>query len=61
MEDLLRNTLRPLRISGDAMWTVHPLVFQGYRNEIFQEFLHQFVIVYINDILIYYRNQAKHR
>ncbi len=36
-------------------------VFQGFMNEVFREFLHQFVIVYIDDILIYSRNLAEHR
>lgn len=30
-------------------------------NEVFQEFLHHFVIIYIDDILIYSWNQAEHR
>ncbi len=38
-----------------------PSVFQGFMNEVFREFLHRFVIVYIDDILIYSRNQAEHR
>ncbi len=38
-----------------------PSVFQGFMNEVFREFLHKFVIVYIDDILIYSRNLAEHR
>ncbi len=38
-----------------------PSVFQGFMNEVFRQFLHQFVIVYIDDIRIYSRNQAEHR
>ncbi|XP_058606806.1 uncharacterized protein LOC131524081 [Onychostoma macrolepis] len=38
-----------------------PSVFQGYMNEVFREFLQRFVIVYIDDILIYSRNLAEHR
>ncbi len=38
-----------------------PSVFQGFMNEVFREFLHRFVIVYIDDILIYSRNLAEHR
>ncbi len=38
-----------------------PSVFQGFMNEVFRVFLHRFVIVYIDDILIYSRNLAEHR
>ncbi|KAA0722980.1 Retrovirus-related Pol polyprotein from transposon 297 [Triplophysa tibetana] len=38
-----------------------PAVFQGFMNEIFREYLHNFVIVYIDDILIYSRDLAEHR
>ncbi|KAL0161252.1 hypothetical protein M9458_044977, partial [Cirrhinus mrigala] len=41
--------------------SISPFVFQTFMNEVFREFLHCFVIVYINDILIYSRNQADHR
>ncbi len=37
-----------------------PSVFQGFMNEVFRVFLHRFVIVYIDDILIYSRNLAEH-
>lgn len=35
-------------------------VFQGLMKEVFLEFLHCFVIIYIDDILIYSQNQAEH-
>ncbi len=38
-----------------------PSVFQGFMHEVLQEFLHQFVIVYIDDILIYSQSLAEHR
>ncbi len=38
-----------------------PSVLQGFMNEVFREFLHRFVIVYIEDILTYFRNLAGHR
>ncbi|KAL0176566.1 hypothetical protein M9458_028896, partial [Cirrhinus mrigala] len=41
--------------------SVSPSVFQTFMNEVFREFLHQFVLVYIDDILIYSRNMAEHR
>ncbi|KAL0147889.1 hypothetical protein M9458_056810 [Cirrhinus mrigala] len=38
-----------------------PSVFQGYMNEVFRECLHRYVLVYIDDILVYSRNEAEHR
>ncbi len=38
-----------------------PSVFQEFMNEVFREFLHRSVIVYLDDILIYSRNLADHR
>ncbi len=38
-----------------------PSTFQEFMNEVFREFLHRFVIVYIDDILIYSRNLVDHR
>ncbi|KAL0165771.1 hypothetical protein M9458_037615, partial [Cirrhinus mrigala] len=38
--------------------SISPSVFQTFMNEVFREFLHRFVIVYIDDILIYSRNLA---
>ncbi|KAK3539842.1 hypothetical protein QTP70_013418 [Hemibagrus guttatus] len=35
-------------------------VFQNFMNEIFQDMLHRFVIVYIDDILIYSSNLSDH-
>ncbi len=36
-----------------------PSVFQCFINEVFREFLHQFVIVYIDNILIYSRKPGQ--
>ncbi len=38
-----------------------PSVFQDFMHEVLREFLHQFVLVYIDDILIYSRGEAEHR
>ncbi len=38
-----------------------PSVFQDFMHEVLREFLHHFVIVYIDDILIYSRSLAEHR
>ncbi|XP_027348023.1 uncharacterized protein LOC113859449 [Abrus precatorius] len=37
-----------------------PTVFIDYMNRIFHEFLDKFVVVFIDDILIYSKNQEKH-
>ncbi|KAK3528035.1 hypothetical protein QTP86_015842, partial [Hemibagrus guttatus] len=38
-----------------------PSVFQDFIHEVLREFLHRFVLVYIDNILIYSWNLAKHR
>ncbi|KAK3508085.1 hypothetical protein QTP70_013157 [Hemibagrus guttatus] len=38
-----------------------PSVFQDFIHEVLREFLHRFVLVYIDDILIYSQNLAEHR
>ncbi|KAK3546756.1 hypothetical protein QTP70_034178 [Hemibagrus guttatus] len=38
-----------------------PSIFQDFIHEVLREFLHQFVLVYIDDILIYSRSLAEHR
>ncbi|KAL0161850.1 hypothetical protein M9458_041246 [Cirrhinus mrigala] len=41
--------------------SISPSVFQTSLNKVFREFLHRFVVVYIDDILIYSWNLAEHR
>ncbi len=38
-----------------------PSVFQDFMHEVLQEYLHRFVLVYIDDILIYSWSLAEHR
>ncbi len=38
-----------------------PSVFQDFMHEVLREYLHRFVLVYIDDILIYSRSLAEHR
>ncbi len=38
-----------------------PSVFQDLMHEVLREYLHRFVLVYIDDILIYSRSLAEHR
>ncbi|KAL0192537.1 hypothetical protein M9458_010833, partial [Cirrhinus mrigala] len=40
--------------------SISPSVFQTFMNEVFREFLHRLVVVYIDDILIYSQNLAEH-
>ncbi|KAL0177569.1 hypothetical protein M9458_026463, partial [Cirrhinus mrigala] len=37
-----------------------PSVFQNFIHEVLREFLHKFVVVYIDDIMIYSRSEAEH-
>ncbi|XP_016422334.1 RNA-directed DNA polymerase homolog [Sinocyclocheilus rhinocerous] len=37
-----------------------PSVFQDFMNEVLRDFLNRFVVVYIDDILIYSRSLAEH-
>ncbi|XDV15206.1 hypothetical protein PO909_015336 [Leuciscus waleckii] len=37
-----------------------PAIFQGFMNEVFRDMLHRFVIIYIDDILIYSSNLDEH-
>ncbi|KAK3519698.1 hypothetical protein QTP70_001591 [Hemibagrus guttatus] len=38
-----------------------PSVFQDFMHAVLREFLHKSVLVYIDDILIYFRSMAEHR
>jgi hypothetical protein len=37
-----------------------PVVFQHMMNDVFHEYLEDFVVYYINDILIFSKNMADH-
>ncbi len=37
-----------------------PSVFQDFMHEVLREYLHHFVIVYIDDILVYSRSMDEH-
>ena len=37
-----------------------PAIFMDYMNRIFRSYLDQFVVVFIDDILIYFKNKEKH-
>ncbi|KAA0055429.1 ty3-gypsy retrotransposon protein [Cucumis melo var. makuwa] len=42
-------------------WTNAPTVFMNLMNRVFREFLDTFVIVFIDDILIYSKTEAEHK
>jgi hypothetical protein len=41
-------------------FTNAPIVFQDMMNDVFHEYLDDFVVYYINDILIFSKNMANH-
>ena len=54
MKDRLQNKIRPFQVPGDAFWIINPPAsFQGYINKILAKKLDVFVIVYLDDIIIY--------
>lgn len=38
-----------------------PSVFQAFMNEVFREYLHRFVLIFIDDILVYSNNLDDHK
>ncbi len=58
MENSLRDPYRPFMPYGLVN---APSVFQDFMHEVLREYLHRFVLVYIDDILIYSRSLAEHR
>ena len=50
-----------LRVFGNAIWLVNTLAaFMDLMNRVFHDFLDQFVVVFINDILIYSKSLEEH-
>jgi hypothetical protein len=37
-----------------------PIIFQYMMNDIFREYLDHFVVIYLDDILIYFKNEEEH-
>ena len=38
-----------------------PTIFQHMMNDIFEEYLDHFVVIYLDDILIYFKNEEEHK
>ena len=62
MEDNISDSLWLLRIPGHANGTYQcPATFQHFMNDIFQDMSDVFVVVYLDDILVYSESEALHR
>ncbi len=60
MEDGLQDPLWPFRVLGHAFGLTNaPATFEGYINNIMAEKLNVFVIVYLDDILIYTKSEGE--
>ncbi|KAL0147703.1 hypothetical protein M9458_056981 [Cirrhinus mrigala] len=57
----LRSAYNLFRIRAGDKWKTAFTTPTRQCRMVFREFLHRFVVVYIDDILIYSRNQAQHR
>ena len=59
--DDFSDTVWALWVFGDVMWTHKcPAVFIDLLNRVFKEYLDKFIIVFIDDILVYLRTMEEH-
>lgn len=60
MENGFQDLIRSFRVPGDVFWFFNaPASFQGYINKILAKKLDVFVIVYLDDILIYTKDPGQ--
>ena len=46
---------------GHVLWpNQRPAYFMGMMNKVFMEYLDKFIVVFIDDILIYSKNEEEH-
>ena len=60
MENSLPNAVRPFQVPGYVFWFFNaPASFQGYVNKILAEKLDVYIILYLNNILIYIKDAGQ--
>ena len=60
MENNFENAIWPFGIQCNAIWLTNALgIFQHMMNNVFQEFLDIFMIIYVDDILMFSKNEKE--
>ena len=56
----LRSGYHQIRVKAEDISKIAPSVFMEYMNRIFHPYLDQFVVVFINNILVYSKLEEEH-